>query len=706
MSDFSKEVINSVLPIDAFKDTFNNLGKEVTDGLKKNLTDTVKTGLKELNTSIIAPAVMPKMLSLVKSFESLIGGFKKKNENNPVFDFLLSPVEDGIQIAQDEATANLLGKDSKDTTLKLEDVAAAQFPNEDMKVAIFKKLTGNEVDPKNMPLNTGVKIRQSYIEKLLKKDTPFMKEYLNTTSVAHFIPDTSITKIKVLHPKTSMFAKVESEIYTREEKDGKIEFVSNGRVLKLNEMTAFKVEEKGERKNLEIQFDETKRIVSNEYSGGANLDSDRGRFVYKTYKTIDTKTLGQPQEVACHATASKIMEKISGEKIDMGKKPIFVNKQATPDMLARTSIPNKIKELNLQPGTAFWIKLQPGTNDPTSQLSASGNHWFTYIGNNPTSGEPQFVDQYGVQTALGMEYTNSAKYKNGRYLHAIFTPNEATLQAKLNQYVASNPLKKVDPNNVKEILSDHTAFEREVLHDASGTIRPWKEIQDMIMKNPQWKTYYMDWHAKQNAEAAKKTKQLFSDLPAGALESTQQGVEKYGVNVFSTKTYKEGEKTPYANFGNTKYGENIFKKPIGIVTHFTAGNSVGSALNTWNGTGDKHTSVHYIIDKKGDILQLGPDNRIVKGAAGDYPPRFYNAAFIQIEVVANQYSDINKKQMNALLALEAAKAKQYNIPTNNIVGHGEIEEHDHESHGGAMDRTDFTSSQIAKLRQDITPYLA
>lgn len=697
--EFGK-VFEDMNPMKALKEQADGVIGQAKDQIK-SLGDSITSKLK---------------LSFLGKFEPFIKDWKEKNANNPAIDFFLSPIDDSIQNTKDDAAAKSIGKTMEDKTLTLDDVIAAQFPNEDKKNAIFKKFALNEIDPKNIPLGTGVAIRQSYIAKLLKKDTPFMSEYLRTTSMVQFIPDPTIKKITVLHPKVNPLSTQESELYERQEVSGKLEFVNaKGGILKLNEVAGFKIEEKdtGEKvKDAEVnkKVDETKRIVENEVSGGESLDSDAARLVYKTYKSINTKMLKHSITSACYDTAEALMKKLTGEEL-RPKKAIFSNSNATPEMLARNSIPKKIKELQLQPGTVFWIKHKPGTNDPTSQLAESGNHWCTYVGNGP-NGEPKLVDQGSdggtentkpLHSARDVEY--ESQYKGGRYLHEIYVPDKNKMATKVAEFAKKNgTVVAGKPTSANEAPLVEK-FEKEILHDTAGNTRAWKDIQADILNKPEWHSAYLAWHKKMDEAAAKGEKQLFSDIPADQVKKTQESLDKFGVKVFTTNTYKENGKIPYKNYGNTKYGENIFKKPIGIVTHFTAGNSVSGALNLWNGTGAKNTSVHYIVDKKGDIVQLGADGRIVKGAGGDHPPRFYNAAFIQIEVVANTYNEINPQQMKALLALESAKAKQYSIPKTNIVGHGEIEEHGHQAHGEKNERTDFTLAQMQKLRSDIDTYM-
>lgn len=253
-------MIGQVLPIEDMKNSLGDLKKNML----ASVSDTVKSQLNVLKGSMLSPGV----LSFLKNVEPYIKKWKDKNASNPVFDFLLSPIDTNIQLAKDNATASILGKEVKDSSLKLEDLAVAQYPNEDKKIAIFKKFTVNEVDPMNIPINTGVSIKIDYLQYLLKKETPFMTEYLKTTSMVHFIPDPSVKKIKVLHPQKT------TELYERKEISGKLEFVSvtSGNVLKLNEVAGFNVIEKETGIQLETaisykQLDETNRIMTSEANG-------------------------------------------------------------------------------------------------------------------------------------------------------------------------------------------------------------------------------------------------------------------------------------------------------------------------------------------------------------------------------------------------------------------------------------------------------
>jgi N-acetylmuramoyl-L-alanine amidase len=115
------------------------------------------------------------------------------------------------------------------------------------------------------------------------------------------------------------------------------------------------------------------------------------------------------------------------------------------------------------------------------------------------------------------------------------------------------------------------------------------------------------------------------------------------------------------------------RKPNYVIIHYTAQDSTGQTLRTFTLV-KPQVSAHYVIGKDGKVVHMLNDYMrawhagISKwGSISDM-----NSCSIGIELDNKGNEPFNTAQMNSLLALLAKLKKDYNIPTANFIGHGDI----------------------------------
>jgi len=115
------------------------------------------------------------------------------------------------------------------------------------------------------------------------------------------------------------------------------------------------------------------------------------------------------------------------------------------------------------------------------------------------------------------------------------------------------------------------------------------------------------------------------------------------------------------------------RKPNFIVIHHTAQDSLAQTLKTFTTT-KPQVSAHYVIAEDGRVVQMVNDYlRSWHGGAGSWGKNTdINSASIGIELDNNGYEPFSDKQIISLLALLTKLKKDYNIPTQNIIGHSDI----------------------------------
>ena len=115
------------------------------------------------------------------------------------------------------------------------------------------------------------------------------------------------------------------------------------------------------------------------------------------------------------------------------------------------------------------------------------------------------------------------------------------------------------------------------------------------------------------------------------------------------------------------------RKPNFIIIHHTAQDSLAQTLKTFTIT-KTQVSAHYVIANDGKVVQMVNDYlRAWQGGNGVWGKNSdINSASIGIELDNNGIQPFSDKQIISLLALLTKLKKNYNIPTQNIIGHADI----------------------------------
>jgi len=115
------------------------------------------------------------------------------------------------------------------------------------------------------------------------------------------------------------------------------------------------------------------------------------------------------------------------------------------------------------------------------------------------------------------------------------------------------------------------------------------------------------------------------------------------------------------------------RKPNFIIIHHTAQDSLAQTLKTFTIT-KSQVSAHYVIADDGRVVQMVNDYlRAWHGGNATWGKNSdINSASIGIELDNNGIKPFSDKQIISLLALLTKLKKDYNIPTQNIIGHSDI----------------------------------
>ncbi len=115
------------------------------------------------------------------------------------------------------------------------------------------------------------------------------------------------------------------------------------------------------------------------------------------------------------------------------------------------------------------------------------------------------------------------------------------------------------------------------------------------------------------------------------------------------------------------------RKPNFIIIHHTAQDSLAQTLKTFTIT-KSQVSAHYLIADDGRVIQMVNDYlRAWHGGNASWGKNNdINSASIGIELDNNGIKPFSDKQIISLLALLTKLKKDYNIPTQNIIGHADI----------------------------------
>ncbi|QYS88137.1 N-acetylmuramoyl-L-alanine amidase [Flavobacterium davisii] len=115
------------------------------------------------------------------------------------------------------------------------------------------------------------------------------------------------------------------------------------------------------------------------------------------------------------------------------------------------------------------------------------------------------------------------------------------------------------------------------------------------------------------------------------------------------------------------------RKPNFVIIHHTAQDSLRQTLKTFT-LASTQVSAHYVIAEDGKVVQMLNDYlRAWHAGSGTWGRNSdINSASIGIELDNNGLKPFSEQQINSLLALLTKLKKDYNIPTQNFIGHSDI----------------------------------
>ncbi|MBK0369919.1 N-acetylmuramoyl-L-alanine amidase [Flavobacterium agrisoli] len=153
-------------------------------------------------------------------------------------------------------------------------------------------------------------------------------------------------------------------------------------------------------------------------------------------------------------------------------------------------------------------------------------------------------------------------------------------------------------------------------------------------------------------------------------ESTKDELTRYKDSITLKKpvTLPYGIKSEWVSTVNFN-----LRKPNYIIIHHTAQDSLAQTVKMFTNP-DRQVSAHYVIGDDGTVVQMLNDYlRAWHAGAGTWgKDTDINSVSIGIELDNNGFEPFSLKQINSLLALLTKLKKEYNIPTQNILGHADI----------------------------------
>lgn len=122
--------------------------------------------------------------------------------------------------------------------------------------------------------------------------------------------------------------------------------------------------------------------------------------------------------------------------------------------------------------------------------------------------------------------------------------------------------------------------------------------------------------------------------------------------------------------GTTNYG---IRKPNFVIIHHTAQNSCPQTLETFT-TPKTAVSAHYVICKNGTVYHMLNDYFRAQHAGVSRWGNLVdvNSSSIGIELDNTGFEPFDSLQINSLISLLARLKQDYNIPTANFIGHGDV----------------------------------
>lgn len=122
--------------------------------------------------------------------------------------------------------------------------------------------------------------------------------------------------------------------------------------------------------------------------------------------------------------------------------------------------------------------------------------------------------------------------------------------------------------------------------------------------------------------------------------------------------------------GTTNFG---IRKANFVIIHHTAQNSCDQTLGTFT-TPTSAVSAHYVICKDGTVHHMLSDYLRAQHAGVSRWGNLIdiNSSSIGIELDNTGFEPFDSLQINSLISILARLKKDYNIPTANFIGHGDI----------------------------------
>ncbi|MHC0448177.1 N-acetylmuramoyl-L-alanine amidase [Flavobacterium sp. 3-218] len=115
------------------------------------------------------------------------------------------------------------------------------------------------------------------------------------------------------------------------------------------------------------------------------------------------------------------------------------------------------------------------------------------------------------------------------------------------------------------------------------------------------------------------------------------------------------------------------RKPSFVIIHHTAQDSLQQTINTFTKT-KTQVSAHYVISENGKVVQMLNDYLRAWHAGNSTWGKVtdLNSCSIGIELDNNGFKPFTEAQISSLVALLTKLKKDYNIPTQNFLGHADI----------------------------------
>jgi N-acetylmuramoyl-L-alanine amidase len=150
--------------------------------------------------------------------------------------------------------------------------------------------------------------------------------------------------------------------------------------------------------------------------------------------------------------------------------------------------------------------------------------------------------------------------------------------------------------------------------------------------------------------------------------AAQLGIVKDSISKTGSTSLLDGISTEW--IGTVNFN---LRKPSFIIIHHTAQDSLQQTINTFTKV-KTQVSAHYIIAEDGKVVQMLNDYLRAwhAGAATWGKNTDLNSSSIGIELDNNGFEPFSESQIRSLIALLTKLKKDYNIPTQNILGHSDI----------------------------------